>query len=100
MHLEAIKKMNWLETLPEDVFLILLDYLPLSSIAKLAATCHTFHVRIHQNENYWTRKLRRNHQVCLLSQETFSSTASRFEGIIHVSSRNEESSTTKKQSLY
>ena len=44
--------------LPEELFVHILDYLPLSSIFKLGATNRSFYQRIHQNEIFWRRRVK------------------------------------------
>ena len=52
------RRRTMLESLPEELFIHILDYLPLSSICQLGATNLHLYQRIHQNENFWTRRLR------------------------------------------
>ena len=72
-----------LSKLPEEVFVTILDYLPVASIQLLSATCHLLYDRIHQNEAYWSRKLRRDYKLKL--NGNFMGKFS-FEGLIEVSS--------------
>lgn len=61
--------MSALHRLPEEIFISLLDLLPLTSIRNLASTCTTLHKRIHENEYFWCQRLRNEHRVCLLNQD-------------------------------
>ena len=67
--------------LPEEIFVAILDFLPVASIQHLSATCHTLYKRIHQNDAYWSRKLR--HQYRLNLNNNFLGKFS-FDGLIEV----------------
>ena len=43
---------------PEELFVHILDYLPLSSIFNLGTTNRSFYQRIHQNEIFWRRRVK------------------------------------------
>ena len=51
--------------LPEEIFVNILDFLPVTSIQYLSATCHNLYQRIHQNDAYWSRKLRHEYKLNL-----------------------------------
>ena len=68
--------------LPEEIFVTILDYLPVPSIQHLSATCQKLYERIHQNDPYWSRKLRQEYRLNL--NRTFMGNFS-FDGLIEVS---------------
>ena len=45
-------------SLPQEIFLEVIQYLPLKSIHTLGAVCRDLHLKIHQNEHFWLRKVR------------------------------------------
>ena len=68
--------------LPEEIFVAILDFLPVASIQHLSATCQKLYERIHQNDPYWSRKLR--HEYKLNLNRTFMGNFA-FDGLIEVS---------------
>ena len=68
--------------LPEEIFVAILDFLPVASIQHLSATCQKLYERIHQNDPYWSRKLR--HEYRLNLNRTFMGNFA-FDGLIEVS---------------
>ena len=54
-----------LQELPQETFETILDYLPLSSIQILGATCKAIYEKTHGNEAYWAKKLRREEHLSL-----------------------------------
>lgn len=44
--------------LPEELFLQILDLLPISGMYQVAATCRSLHQRVHANDYFWQRKVR------------------------------------------
>jgi len=55
-----------LASLPEELFIHILDYLPLSSICQLGATSPHLYQRIQQNENFWRRRIRFELKICFI----------------------------------
>jgi hypothetical protein len=55
--------------LPEEVFVFILEKLPLSSIHQLGAVCHGLHLRIHQNGYFWHRKVRQQLDLFVLDPD-------------------------------
>ena len=49
---------NALLTLPQELFLEIIQYLNLSSVHQLGAVCKDLHQKIHQNEELWFRRVR------------------------------------------
>ena len=78
--------MSGLQGLPQELFVLLLDFLDVPDIDKLAETCKQLYVQIHTNHFFWAKKLRQKHGLevyknclCLSLKPKFAN------GIIHVS---------------
>ena len=58
-----------LSQLPEELFLQILDLLPISSMYQIAATCRTLHQRVHANDYFWQRKVRQKFNTLVIDAD-------------------------------
>ena len=54
---------------PEEIFLQILDLLPISVIYQLGATCRILHQKVHANEYFWQRKVRQKLKVLVIDAD-------------------------------
>jgi len=65
---------NYLLQLPLEILYIVLDLLDLASIYQLGAACRGLHRIIHQDDNLWRRRVRRQLQIRFLFENTCAET--------------------------
>ena len=55
--------------LPEEIFLEILQFLPLSSIFQLGAVSKFLHEKIHQNESLWLRRVKHELKLVIIDPD-------------------------------
>ena len=55
--------------LPEEIFLEILQYLPLKSICQLGAVSKFLHEKIHQNESLWLRRVKQELKLVIIDPD-------------------------------
>ena len=55
--------------LPLELLHFVLDYLPLSSVYRLGAVCRNLHRLVHQDDEFWRRRVKLELQLRLLNPD-------------------------------
>lgn len=69
MRQDTRRRPTMLLDLPEELFVQILDLLPLRSIYQLGATCHAFHQRVNQNDHFWSRRVKTRLKLAMIDPD-------------------------------